>query len=208
MLTADDWPIAAAMLSHGDAHPTGETEPAIDRWRADLLEVADAGFSEVDLTDSWVRPGDLTPEQSSGLRECLASTGLTAVSLSAIRRSVIDERHGEENLAYSHRTLDCRCRARRRGRVGRTAPRPDPATACAAVVLDGERPSRPVRGRRGLVAGRAASPRTRPPRRRGGRAALPRTVRAHVPRHVGLGGASRRGASTSTSSDSTPTSAT
>lgn len=106
MLTADDWPIAAAMLSHGDAHPTGETGPAIDRWRADLLEVADAGFSEVDLTDSWVRLGDLTPEESSGLRECLASSGLTAVSLSAIRRSVIDERHGEEHLAYARRTLD------------------------------------------------------------------------------------------------------
>lgn len=106
MLTANDWPIAAAMLSQGDAHPTGESGSPIERWRADLLEVSDAGFGEVDLTDSWVRYGDLSPQQTGDLRESLASAGLAAVSLSAIRRSVIDERHGAEHLAYAHRTLD------------------------------------------------------------------------------------------------------
>ena len=106
MLTANDWPIAAALLSQGDAHPAGHTDPPVERWRADLLEIVDSGYSEVDLTDSWVRYGDLTPPQASGLRECLAATGLAPVWLSAIRRSVIDERHGVEHLAYAHRTLD------------------------------------------------------------------------------------------------------
>jgi sugar phosphate isomerase/epimerase len=94
------------MLSQGDAHPTGASGSPIARWRADLLEVGDAGFGEVDLTDSWVRYGDLSPQQVSDLRQCLASAGLGAVSLSAIRRSVTDERHGAAHLAYAHRTLD------------------------------------------------------------------------------------------------------
>jgi sugar phosphate isomerase/epimerase len=106
MLTAKDWPIAAAMLPLGDAHPSPDDAPPVDRWLSDLHEVSDAGFSDVDLTDSWVRYGDLTGAQAGALRECLATAGLTPASLSAIRRSVIDEEHGADHLAYAHRTLD------------------------------------------------------------------------------------------------------
>jgi len=106
MPTAEDWPIAAAMLSLGDAHPAGSPGDAAERWLDDLREVADAGFADVDLTDSWVRCGDLDGAGIALLRESLASAGLTAVSLSAIRRSVIDEQHGEAHLAYAHRTID------------------------------------------------------------------------------------------------------
>ncbi|WP_223231109.1 sugar phosphate isomerase/epimerase family protein [Microbacterium jejuense] len=101
-----DWPIAAAMLSAGDAHPVGGTEAAIARWRADLEEVNDAGFTDVDLTDTWTRYGDLDREHVAALRACLDEAGMRAASLSAIRRSVIDERHGAEHLAYAHRTID------------------------------------------------------------------------------------------------------
>jgi sugar phosphate isomerase/epimerase len=108
MLSATDWPIAAAMLSLGDAHPsTGDpSAAAVDRWLEDLTEVSDAGFTDVDLTDSWVRYGELEQSGVTALRESLASVGLRAASLSAIRRSVIDERHGDEHLAYAHRTID------------------------------------------------------------------------------------------------------
>lgn len=106
MLSAIDWPIAAAMLPLGDAHPTSPRESPVERWVADLDEVRDAGFSAVDLTDSWVRYGDLSEDQTSDLRECLTAAGLTPASLSAIRRSVIDEQHGAEHLAYAHRTID------------------------------------------------------------------------------------------------------
>ncbi|MFK4834722.1 sugar phosphate isomerase/epimerase family protein [Microbacterium sp. ZW T2_14] len=106
MLMSNDWPIAAAMLPMGDAHPaTGGAEPSI-RWLADLTEVGDAGFTRVDLTDSWVRYGDLSPAQADELAGCLTTTGLTAASLSAIRRSVIDEEHGADHLAYAHRCLE------------------------------------------------------------------------------------------------------
>nr|WP_274637030.1 sugar phosphate isomerase/epimerase family protein [Microbacterium bovistercoris] len=106
MLTADDWPIAAAMLPMGDAHPVAGSPPPVDRWLADLTEVADAGFADLDLTDSWIRSGDLDAANLARLRECLGEAGLTPASLSAIRRSVIDERHGTEHLAYGHRTID------------------------------------------------------------------------------------------------------
>jgi sugar phosphate isomerase/epimerase len=107
MLTAENWPIAAAMLPMGDAQPAGsDAPPLIERWRADLLEVSDAGFTLIDLTDSWIRYGELSAQQVSALRECLADAGLKPASLSAIRRSIIDERHGLDHLAYLHRTLD------------------------------------------------------------------------------------------------------
>lgn len=106
MLTAEDWPIAAAMLPMGSAHPVDRDAVPRERWTTDLLEVADAGFDDVDLTDSWVAYGDLTPAQTRALGECLAETRLTARSLSAIRRSVIDERDGAEHLAYAHRCID------------------------------------------------------------------------------------------------------
>lgn len=105
MLTADTWPIAAAMLPFGSAHPLDGVDPA-PRWAADLGEVREAGFDAVDLTDSWVRYGDLAPEQLRLLADLLRGAGLRALSMSAIRRSVIDERHGDAHLAYAHRCID------------------------------------------------------------------------------------------------------
>ena len=99
--TSERWPIAAAMLNF----PGSQDAPA-DTWVDHLAEVAYEGFTEVDLTDSWVQPGDLSPARIEELRGALAATGLDPVALSAIRRSVIDPVAGDENLAYSHRTID------------------------------------------------------------------------------------------------------
>ncbi len=108
-LTAQDWPIAASLLNFSPA-VVGDTE----QWHAlarDVMdEVAHAGFSHVDLTDSWVRPGDLNAAQLDILTQATASAGLVPASISAIRRSVIDQGSGDDNLAYSHRTLDAAAR--------------------------------------------------------------------------------------------------
>ncbi len=96
--TASDWPIAAAMLQFPDATP--------ERWAADLAEVADAGFGMVDITDSWVSPGDLSSEQRSEFAAAIRDAGLESRSLSVVRKSVIDAEHGEANLAYAHRTIE------------------------------------------------------------------------------------------------------
>ncbi len=108
MLTASTWPIAAALL------PFPSHRPASADWTEDLqalcqgvlAEVSDAGFDAVDLTDTWLPYGDLSPAQLEGLAQTLADCGLRALSMSVIRRSVIADRDGEANLAYSHRCID------------------------------------------------------------------------------------------------------
>ena len=99
--TASDWPIAAAMLPFPGSHDAGG-----DTWAEAFDEVAGAGFDCVDLTDSWVRVGDLPQARLAELTAAAAKSGLRIASISAIRRSVIDKVSGEDNLAYSHRTLD------------------------------------------------------------------------------------------------------
>jgi sugar phosphate isomerase/epimerase len=81
-----------------------DADPA--RWVNVFREVADAGFSNADITDSWVRPGDLTDARLDDLKAAAGEAGIGAPVISAIRRSVIDAEHGDDNLAYSHRTID------------------------------------------------------------------------------------------------------
>lgn len=107
VLMAKTWPIAAAMLPFATRMPEDGDDDALRAdWSRALGDVADAGFDSVDLVDSWVRSGDLGPAHLALLREVLDEHGLRAIALSAIRRSVIDAAHGDDNLAYSHRTLD------------------------------------------------------------------------------------------------------
>jgi sugar phosphate isomerase/epimerase len=102
-LTADTWPLAASLLPFGAA-PRGEGAP--ERWARDLADVRDAGFTAVDLTDSWLRYGELDSGELRALADALTATGLDPVSMSAIRRSVIDEVDGDAHLAYAHRCLE------------------------------------------------------------------------------------------------------
>jgi sugar phosphate isomerase/epimerase len=106
--TAQNWPIAAAMLPFPGVTTSGVSVTDADEaiWASALAEVAHEGFTEVDLTDSWIRPGDLSAERLESLASTIAGAGLTAPAISAIRRSVIDPESGDENLAYSHRTID------------------------------------------------------------------------------------------------------
>jgi sugar phosphate isomerase/epimerase len=48
----------------------------------------------------------MSPGRLVDLKAAFAEAGLHLASLTSIRRSVIDARHGEANLAYSHRTID------------------------------------------------------------------------------------------------------
>jgi sugar phosphate isomerase/epimerase len=75
-------------------------------WLSSLRAVAAEGFEAVDLTDSWLRPGDLSAERLEELRDVLVEAKLRPVAISAIRRSVIDPGDGQHNLLYTHRTLD------------------------------------------------------------------------------------------------------
>ena len=96
-----NWPIAAAMLPFAASHDAGA-----DVWLDQLAQVVFEGLDCVDITDSWVRPGDLDQAALTDLGATIAQVGLRPVAISAIRRSVIDPVDGKVNLAYSHRTLD------------------------------------------------------------------------------------------------------
>jgi sugar phosphate isomerase/epimerase len=106
--TADTWPITAALLQFPGTDATGKTAQDADAtvWEGVFQEVKDAGFSNVDFFDSWVRPGDLSSARLDELKLAATNVGVGAPAISAIRRSVIDEANWEDNLAYSHRTLE------------------------------------------------------------------------------------------------------
>lgn len=101
MTAASAWPIAAAMLPFSSQQ---DADPAV--WAASLAQVARAGFRFVDPTDSWLRVADLDAARLTEFREVVADAGLTVPAISTARRSVIDPRDADGNLAYSHRVID------------------------------------------------------------------------------------------------------
>jgi sugar phosphate isomerase/epimerase len=106
--TAESWPIAAAMLPFPAVLPDGRLmqDLAPEEWYDTLSEVSNIGFTHVDLTDSWLRIGDLTPPRLTNLTEVLDALVLSVPAVSTARRSVIDPNHGQANLDYCHRVLD------------------------------------------------------------------------------------------------------
>lgn len=106
--SAPSWGIAAAMLPFPAVDVSGirvqDADPQV--WLRDLRSVAAAGFTEVDLTDSWLKPGDLDSARLADLGVVLKDAGLRPSAISAIRCSVIDPHDAVQNLAYSHRTID------------------------------------------------------------------------------------------------------
>lgn len=106
--TAEDWPIAVAALPFPGTRPDGSsvTDADPEHWADTLREIADAGFDRLDVTDSWLRLADLTPARRDEFAAVARGEGVAPVSLSAIRRSVIDPVDGDDNLRYSHRVLE------------------------------------------------------------------------------------------------------
>ncbi len=94
------------MLPFAPSDPTGMQNAGCETWLADLLRLGALGFDAVDITDSWLRPGDLSGGQLKELGSVLRAAGLEALAISAIRRSVLDPAEGDANLAYSHRTIE------------------------------------------------------------------------------------------------------
>jgi sugar phosphate isomerase/epimerase len=106
--TRDNWPIAAAMIQYPNILPDGRTvqDQSVEEWAATVGEVADAGFTEIDPTDSWLRVADLSPERRREFLEVVNAAGMTIPAISTSRRSVIDDKHGDNYLEYSHRVID------------------------------------------------------------------------------------------------------
>jgi sugar phosphate isomerase/epimerase len=103
-----NWPIAAAMLQFPAVMPNGQLvqDQGADEWAIALQEIADAGFTHLDPTDSWLRVADLSEPRLEDFLQTVKQVGLSIPSISTARRSVIDPAYGDEYLAYSHRVLD------------------------------------------------------------------------------------------------------
>ena len=108
MRTADTWPIAANMLSFGSttADGTPNVDAPAEAWRAQLQQVADLGFTEVDPTDAWLSIGELSDSRFGELLTVVKEVGLSVPSVSTTRRSVIDARHGGDYLRFGHTIID------------------------------------------------------------------------------------------------------
>jgi sugar phosphate isomerase/epimerase len=108
--TSAAWPVGAALLQFPGTRPDGVdvTTGSPELWESVLREVAVAGFTEVDLTDSWVRPGDLSRAGLDALGAALSRHGLTVSAISVTRRSVVapDPERAAANLAYALRTVE------------------------------------------------------------------------------------------------------
>ncbi|MDR6436977.1 sugar phosphate isomerase/epimerase [Paenarthrobacter nicotinovorans] len=106
--TAENWPITAALLQFPGTDAAGQHINDADSsvWASVLQEVKEAGFVNADLTDSWVRPGDLSKERLAEFKQTADQVGIGVPVISAIRRSVIHATDWADNLAYSHRTID------------------------------------------------------------------------------------------------------
>jgi sugar phosphate isomerase/epimerase len=104
----DNWPIAAAMIQYPNLLPDGRSvqDQSVEEWADTLADVVDAGFTELDPTDSWLRLADLAPIRLESFVKLAHSLGLTIPAISTSRRSVIDAEKGDDYLAYSHRVID------------------------------------------------------------------------------------------------------
>ncbi|KQS88106.1 MULTISPECIES: sugar phosphate isomerase/epimerase family protein [unclassified Rhizobium] len=104
----ETWPIAAAMIQYPGFLPDGRSvqDQSVEEWAATLDDVVDAGFTELDPTDSWLRLADLPASRLDDFMSLTRSLGLTVPAISTSRRSVIDARDGDAHLAYGHRVID------------------------------------------------------------------------------------------------------
>lgn len=107
VLDAANWPIASGTLSFPAQRPNGALVQLLgsQEWSRTFSEIVRSGFDLVEVTDTWLRVGDLDPAALTDLRRVADDNNLSIVAVALIRRSIIDKNTGAENLAYSHRSL-------------------------------------------------------------------------------------------------------
>lgn len=104
----ENWPIAAGMNQYPNILPDGSSaqDQKPEEWALAVQDVADAGFTEFDPTDSWLRIADLTPSRRREFVDIVKSEGMTIPAITTARRSVIDPDYGDEYFEYLKRVID------------------------------------------------------------------------------------------------------
>ncbi|QCR52568.1 sugar phosphate isomerase [Brachybacterium sp. SGAir0954] len=108
MLTAENWPIGANMLSFGSTTPDGTPtlEASSSVWASQLRQVKELGVDQIDPTDAWLPLAKLSDERLEEFRRVLDGEGLSLSSISMTRSSVVDVENGEQNLADARRFVE------------------------------------------------------------------------------------------------------
>lgn len=111
-LNRSNWPIAAAMIPFPGTLPDGTSvqDAGAEQWAATLAEVVDAGFTELDPTDSWLRVADLSAARQDEFLALTRSLGLTIPAISTSRRNLIDPELGAGYVEYGHRVIETAAR--------------------------------------------------------------------------------------------------
>ncbi|MDR1426240.1 MAG: sugar phosphate isomerase/epimerase [Bifidobacteriaceae bacterium] len=106
--TAEEWPIAAAMLQFPSVQPGGKTtrDAGPDAWRTALREMADSGFRAVEIPSAWLPLSELSAAELDSLAAVLSDLGMDPVATSVVRKNIIDAAQGRDNLALTHRAID------------------------------------------------------------------------------------------------------
>lgn len=107
-LHRENWPIAAAMLQFPAVLPDGSRvqDASGENWAGTLEQITDAGFDRVEINDNWLRVGELAPGRLDELAAAARSARIDLSSVCIVRSSIIDPVAGEQNLRYTHDTLE------------------------------------------------------------------------------------------------------
>lgn len=110
--TAQDWPIAAAMLQFGPLTRSGGAtrDATADEWRSLLAPVAHEGFTAIELSNRWLDLTTLPDERIAELAATCASIGLATPGYIVVGRSVMDPADAIENVRYTHASIDAAAR--------------------------------------------------------------------------------------------------
>jgi sugar phosphate isomerase/epimerase len=107
-LTAESWPIGAAMLQFPGVTPAGVTvrEAGPDYWAGQLRRIQREGFGVVEIPSAWLPIADMSAAERAQLAAVVAGLGMSICATSMVRMSVIDPGAADENLAATHRGID------------------------------------------------------------------------------------------------------
>ncbi|MBK5239471.1 MAG: sugar phosphate isomerase/epimerase [Actinomycetales bacterium] len=89
-----------------NAEGVSASEAGPDFWHRQLRGIADEGFTNVELSDAWLKPAALSAPQRQEFLDIASSLGLSVPSMHIQRASVIQPGQREQNLSYQHASID------------------------------------------------------------------------------------------------------
>ncbi|GHD76385.1 sugar phosphate isomerase/epimerase [Salinibacterium amurskyense] len=106
--TAENWPITSCMLGLDTTTRNGTPAQVAgpEFWKKQLAKIANQGFTNVELSDAWLKPALLSSGERAELVSIAAELGMKIPSVHIQRVSVIEPGKEAENLAYQHASID------------------------------------------------------------------------------------------------------